>query len=291
MSKSDQAHNQTHNIHANEVNIGKNVRISSEVEIICDKISIGDGTVIKGNSKIFCKNCEIGKNNFLVDVWIEGSLNAGNTTIKVGNECLMMQNTRLNCNAYLEIGDDVNIGQNVDIWTHASSMNVFKGYPFTKAPVKIGSHVWITSRTTVLPGINIGSNVIIGNSSVVNKSIPDGCFAAGCPVKIIKENIFPRELTDEEVETILKDAIVEYESLVKMKSFIPNLQLNQNLQVEFIVEGRTTVFDFNNRTIEGDINEFSEDFRDFLRYRGIKFYTGSPFQSIEPLWYIKALNK
>jgi acetyltransferase-like isoleucine patch superfamily enzyme len=286
MNKSDQESK----IHANEIYIGNNVEISSEVEIICDKISIGDGTVITGNSKIFCKDCAIGKNNFLADVLIEGSLNAGNTMIKIGNENLILQNTRLNCNSYLEIGDDVNIGQDVHIWTHASSMDVFKGYPFTKAPVKIGSHVWITAKTTILPGINIGSNVVIGNSTVVNKNIPDGCFAAGCPVKIIKENIFPKKLTDEEKETILKDAIVEYESLIEMKSFTANVLLNEDLKVEFIVEGKKTIFDCNNRTIEGNINVFSEDFRDFLRYRGIKFFIGVPSQSIKPLWYIKALK-
>ena len=141
-------------IFANEVDIGKNVEMSSDAEIICDKLSIGDGTVITGNTKISCKECIIGKNNFFKDVFIEGSLTAGNTKIKIGDECLVLQNARLNCNDYVEIGDDVNIGQYVSIWTHASSMDVFNGYPFTKAPVKIGSHVWITAGTTVLPGID-----------------------------------------------------------------------------------------------------------------------------------------
>jgi len=278
------------NILANESNIGKNVVISPSVEIICDRISIGDGTVIVGDTKITCKECIIGKNNFFNSIWIEGSLNAGDTKIKIGNENLILQNTRLNCNDYLEIGDDVNIGQYVSIWTHASSMNVLNGYPFTKAPVIIGSHVWITARTTVLPGIEIGPHVIIGNSSVVNKNIPGGCFAAGIPVKIIKKNAFPKKLTGDEKKKIIEDCIREYKKLLKLKPFSAKLRIFDELSIEFVVSDKKIIFYCNTKEIKGELNEYSEDFRDFLRYRGIKFFTTKPFKSILPIWYTKAIK-
>tara|TARA_B110000977_G_scaffold158801_1_gene202457 strand:- start:181 stop:342 length:162 start_codon:yes stop_codon:yes gene_type:complete len=41
----------------------------------------------------------------------------------------------------------------------------------------------------ILPGVEIGNNVIIGASSVVAHNIPDGCIAAGNPARVIKENI------------------------------------------------------------------------------------------------------
>lgn len=277
-------------LHANEIKIGKNVKISPNVEILCDKISIGDGTVIVGNTKINCRECIIGKNNFFNSIWIEGSLTAGNTKIKIGNENLILQNTRLNCNDYLEIGDDVNIGQNVSIWTHASSMNVLNGYPFTKSPVKIGSHIWITAGTTILPGINIGSHVIIGNSSIVNKNIPGGCFAAGSPVRIIKEKVFPKKLGAKEKRKILEDSISEYKNLLQLKTFSARLKIIDDLSIEFIVDGKKTIFDCTNKVIKGKLNKYSEDFRNFLRYRGIKFFTDKPFKSIPPKWYKNAIN-
>ena len=279
------------NIFANKIDIGKNIKISPTVKIICDRISIGDGTVIVGDTKITCKECTVGKNNFFNNIWIEGSLNAGNTKIKIGNENLILQNTRLNCNDYLEIGDDVNIGQNVSIWTHASSMNILNGYPFTKAPVKIGSHVWITAGTTIMPGIEIGSHVIIGNSSVVNKNIPGGCFAAGCPVKIIKNNVFPKKLTVDEKKKILQDCIREYKELLKLKPFSAKLRIINDLSIEFVVNDKKTIFDCNSKEIKGELNEHSEDFRDFLRYRGIKFFVDKPSKSITPTWYINAIKR
>jgi hypothetical protein len=42
--------------------------------------------------------------------------------------------------------------------------------------------------------------------------------------------------------------------------------------------------------IEGHLNEIHEDFRDFLRRRGVKFFTGLPFKSIMPEGYKKLLS-
>jgi acetyltransferase-like isoleucine patch superfamily enzyme len=279
------------NLHVNEVNIGKNVKISDDVEIICDKLIIGDGSVLTGNTRILCKECSIGDNNFLNSIWIESALNAGNTKIEIGNENLILQNTRLNCNEYLKIGNDVNIGQNVSIWTHASSMNVMEGYPFTKAPVSIGSHVWITAETTILPGVKIGSNIIIGNKSIVNRDLPSGCFAAGCPVKIIKEQVYPKKLDIQQKKTIIQQCIEEYTTLMKLKHFKAEIKLIDDLNIEFKIDNKPTIFDIQKRKIIGEIDEYVEDFRDFLRYRGIKIFTNKPFHSISPNWYSEALSK
>ena len=277
-------------IFANNINIGENVEISPQSKIICDNLFIGDGTVIKGKTQIVCKDCIIGKNNFIVNTHIEGSLNAGRTRFEIGNENLILQNSHLNCNEKILIGNDVNIGQKVSIWTHASSMNVFDGYPFTKAPVNIGSHVWITEGTTILPGVDIGSHIIIGNSSVVNKNLPNGCFAAGVPARIIHSNAYPIILSHHEKNEILIDCIKEYNQLLKLKPFNAELRLLENLSIEFIVEKTTIIFDVVKKEINGEITEFSEDFRDFLRYRGIKFFSGEPFHSITPIWCANALN-
>lgn len=278
------------NIKANIVDIADNVEISDDVEIICDRLVVGEGTVITGGTKIMCKNCHIGKNNFINGAWIEAALNAGNTIIHIGNECLILQGARLNCNTKLVIGSDVNIGQNVEIWTHASSMDVFNGYPYVKSPVTIGNHVWITAGTTIMPGTTVGNHIIIGNKSIVNKDLPDGCFAAGAPVKIIKEKCFPKKLDFKNKEEILLDCITEYTKLLDYKPFNAILQQKANsLTIMMWAEDRgITYFDLENRCMHGDINECSEDFRDFLRYRGIKIFTGKLFKSIKPAWYTKA---
>lgn len=42
-------------------------------------------------------------------------------------------------------------------------------------------------NTTILKGVHIGNNVIIGAGSLVNKDIPDDCVVAGNPVKVISK--------------------------------------------------------------------------------------------------------
>lgn len=54
-------------------------------------------------------------------------------------------------------------------------------------PITVGNHVWFGANVTVLPGVTIGDNVVIGSGSVVNKNIPSGVVAAGNPCKIIRE--------------------------------------------------------------------------------------------------------
>jgi maltose O-acetyltransferase len=55
------------------------------------------------------------------------------------------------------------------------------------APVTIGNNVWITTNVTILPGVSIGDNTVIGAGSVVTKSVPSNVFAAGNPCIVIKE--------------------------------------------------------------------------------------------------------
>jgi maltose O-acetyltransferase len=54
-------------------------------------------------------------------------------------------------------------------------------------PIIIGNNVWITTNVTILPGVTIGDNTIIGAGSVVTKNIPANVFAAGNPCVVIKE--------------------------------------------------------------------------------------------------------
>ena len=65
----------------------------------------------------------------------------------------------------------------------------------TFKPVKIGNNVWIGANCTVLAGVEIGDNSVIGAGSVVTKSIPKNVVAVGVPCKIL------REITNEDKKT------------------------------------------------------------------------------------------
>lgn len=52
--------------------------------------------------------------------------------------------------------------------------------------IKIGRNVWIGSNSTILPGVTVGDNAVIGAGSVVTRDVPENMVAAGNPAKVIK---------------------------------------------------------------------------------------------------------
>ena len=89
---------------------------------------------------------------------------AGHRGVKIGNNVSIFSNVTLG-------------GLGHTIFHHGKS-----GYPI------IGNNVILYTNVTVLGPVKIGDNTAIGAHSLVLKSIPKNCLAAGNPVKIIKNN-------------------------------------------------------------------------------------------------------
>lgn len=97
-------------------------------------------------------------------------------------------NIKIRCHEKIEIGEDVAISHDVTIMDSDAHEGLWEGYEKTK-PIKVGNHVWIGTRVTILKGVTIGDNAIIAAGSVVTKDVPNNTIVAGVPAKIIKTNI------------------------------------------------------------------------------------------------------
>ena len=53
-------------------------------------------------------------------------------------------------------------------------------------PITVGNNVWIGTNVSVLPGVTIGDNCVIGAGGVVNKDIPSNVVAAGNPCRVLR---------------------------------------------------------------------------------------------------------
>lgn len=53
-------------------------------------------------------------------------------------------------------------------------------------PITVGDNVWIGAGVQVMPGVNIGSNVVIGGGSIVTRNIPDNVVAVGNPCRVLR---------------------------------------------------------------------------------------------------------
>ena len=63
--------------------------------------------------------------------------------------------------------------------------NVYHEFLPSSGPVTIGNNVYFTRNCTVLKGVTIGDNCIIGFGSVVTKNIPANSVAVGAPARVI----------------------------------------------------------------------------------------------------------
>ena len=106
--------------------------------------------------------------------------------MKVGKNFNRQSGTRLDpSNCWLiEIGDDVIMGNKVQLIAHDFSIMHHTGYA-RFGRIVIGDRVFIGANSTILMNVHVGNDVVIGAGSLVNKNVPEGCVVAGVPAKVI----------------------------------------------------------------------------------------------------------
>jgi len=169
----------------NGAKFGKGLKVRGLMKVIITR----RGRVIIG------KNFKVNSgNNYNVigrqqrtTLWVEGNLTIGDN---VG-----ISSTAIICNHSIVIGNNVIIGGNTVIYdTDFHSLDPFirksvlDNKQAIKKPVIIMDNVFIGAHTTILKGVTIGYNSIIGACSVVSKDIPSNEMWGGNPAKLIKSN-------------------------------------------------------------------------------------------------------
>lgn len=148
---------------SSDVKLGKDVKIYDFVNLygceIDDNTKIGTFVEIQKNAKIG-KNCKISSHTFIC----EGVI----------------------------IEDEVFVGHNVtfinDLYPRATnrdgSLQTDDDWVCIKTVIKRGAS--IGSSATLLCGITVGENAIIGVGSVVTKDVPPNTIVAGNPAKVLR---------------------------------------------------------------------------------------------------------
>lgn len=92
----------------------------------------------------------------------------------------------------ITIGEKCCIGKEVYLLT--GSHNISKStFDLVTKPIFINDCTWIATRSSVLPGVNVGKLCVIGTNSVITKDIENGIVVAGNPAKFIKKRIIKEE--------------------------------------------------------------------------------------------------
>jgi len=123
-------------------------------------------------------------------IWMEAPIHfAYGSNTYMGDHVYANFNLTIVDDGECHIGSYVMFAPNVVISTTGHPLHPSfrdKGAQFS-LPVVIKDHVWIGSNVTIMPGVTIGENSVIGAGSVVTKDIPDNVVACGVPCRVMRE--------------------------------------------------------------------------------------------------------
>jgi maltose O-acetyltransferase len=90
--------------------------------------------------------------------------------------------------ARITIGDDVQIGPNVQLLTptHPVEPGPRRQKWEAAEPITIGDNVWIGGGAIVLPGVTVGANTVVGAGAVVTRDLPADVVAVGNPARVVR---------------------------------------------------------------------------------------------------------
>ena len=122
----------------------------------------------------------IGENSF-VHAPLAG---AAFENISIGSGVYINSNLLAMARGGITIEDDVQIAANVQLLTN--NHDPYDRQILTCKPVVLKRNCWIGAGATILPGVTVGENAIVGAGSVVTKDVEPNTVVGGIPAKLIK---------------------------------------------------------------------------------------------------------
>ncbi len=143
--------------------------------------------VIKGQNNTLHIKSDVKINGSFIEIVGDGcKIIIGKNSI-IGNGCYISAKEK---SITLKIGDDCMLSRNAKLMTSDGHPIYQNGQIINSAKdITLCDKVWIADDVTILKGVSIGANSVVGIGSVLTKSIPSGSVAVGNPAKVVKEGI------------------------------------------------------------------------------------------------------
>lgn len=118
-----------------------------------------------------------------------GAYIRGGHNLKIGKGCIIGDKCMLDARQGIYIGNNVNIGTCVSLWTDSHDMNdpYFRSMPNKRGPINIGNRAWLGSHCVILDNVNIGEGAVVAAGAVVTKDVEPYTIVGGIPAKKIGE--------------------------------------------------------------------------------------------------------
>ncbi len=171
--------------------------IKNIYSLILTKITMKQARLIRRPVYIRGHKSIVGGKGLTIGRFCRFDLDGRKQTLYIGDNCEMGDMTHIVAHENVKIGNHVLIASKCFIsdTNHGNYRGDDQSDPMsppvlrklTTSQVEIGDRVWIGENAVILAGVTVGSGCIIGANSVVTKSVPENCIAAGSPAKVVKK--------------------------------------------------------------------------------------------------------
>jgi len=264
-------------IRAGEIILGDDVELGKNIDVdvrgrfyLGNRSRLGDDCHIRGNNVIFGEDCF---NSSGLRVGGGGRMHP-RADLKIGDRCTFHNNFINVCETVM-IDNDVGLSPEVSILTHGYWQSVLEGHPVKFGPVRIRDGVIVGYRSLILPSVRIGENAVIGAQSVVTKDLEGNAIYAGNPAKKIRD--IPGVDYQEKL-SMMQDIIAIYKEIAEYHGLNPRIVYSDTNYP--LVRVNNCVFNVETLTFEGEEDKTTDDFRDYVRKWGLRFYSKRPFRSV-----------
>jgi acetyltransferase-like isoleucine patch superfamily enzyme len=108
--------------------------------------------------------------------------------ITVGRSVFIGYQCMFSGHAAIDIADQVMIANKVNLVTSGHPVEPGRRQAYiTAEPIAIETNVWIGTAATILPGVSIGADSVVGAGAVVTHDVPPATLVAGVPATVIRK--------------------------------------------------------------------------------------------------------
>ena len=105
--------------------------------------------------------------------------------VKIGKQVTVMNGCLMMAAGGITIDDNALIAANVQLISNNHDLDERR--IITCKPLHISRNAWVGAGATILPGVTVGENAVVGAGSVVTHDVPANTIVAGNPARFIKK--------------------------------------------------------------------------------------------------------
>ncbi|MBI3784000.1 MAG: E3 binding domain-containing protein [Deltaproteobacteria bacterium] len=289
---------------AAEVHLGDGVTIGADSSFECDRLTLGPLAAFGKRTRARCRSITIGAALWSKDDVViggGGSDEAG-AHLRAGDACFFGEAAYLNPCHPITLGDEVCIGSRAMLFTHSHWQSVLRGYRSLFGPIDVGNHVFIGNQAFVFPGVTIADGATVIVNSFVAVNVAASTMVGGVPAQVIRHVASPslaerkkmvldvlmpdlaRALSERGFKVQPRDGDAGSELAVAGVGhirFLPEtdaakLPAGRQIVLTFTSQSPpaadgVTLLDLAAARIAGEQDAFSDEVREFLRRRGVRF--------------------